>query len=89
MSGHPHIAGLRLAVPGAGGFEGQSIANPDFVRINSRALQVIDMQKRIRAAAVDRDKSEATVGIPHFQFAGAHPISLFSAPISTGRQTTR
>jgi hypothetical protein len=37
------------------------------------------VQKHIRTAGVLCDKSEAAVGIPHFQFSGAHPIFPFSA----------
>jgi hypothetical protein len=69
---HSHFARLRLAVTSACGFERQPIANPDFVRINSSGLQLADVQKHIGSAAVDSNKSEAAVGIPHFQFAGAH-----------------
>ena len=35
------------------------------------------MQKRVRAAAVVCDETEAAIGIPHFEFSGSHkPIPL-------------
>jgi hypothetical protein len=79
MSRHSHIAGLRHAVPSAGGFEGQPIANFYSVRIYSCSLQLIDVQKRIRSAIFVFDEPEAAVCIPHFQFAGGHPIFPFLA----------
>jgi hypothetical protein len=72
-----HIAGFRLPIASAGGFESQPLANFDSVRIYSRSLQLIDVQKHIRTAGVVCDKSEASVGVPHFQFAGGHFIFLF------------
>jgi hypothetical protein len=81
MSRNTNIAGFRLAVAGPVGVESQSIANSDSVRIYSRRLQFVDVQKHIRPAGVVCDKSEAAGGIPHFQFSGGHPISLSpSAP---------
>jgi hypothetical protein len=77
MSVDPNIAGFRLAVASACCFKSQSIANFDTVRIYSRAFQFIDMQKHVRAASIVLDESEAAIGIPHFQFSGAHPITLF------------
>jgi hypothetical protein len=68
MSSPSHIAGFRLAVASAGDLESQPIANFDCVRIYSRSLQLIDVQKHIRTAGVLCDKSEAAVGIPHFSF---------------------
>src|SRR5450631_429337 len=65
MSRDPNIAGFHLAVASTGSVESQSIANFDFVRIYSRRLQIVDVQKHIVC-----DKSEATGGIPHFQFSG-------------------
>jgi hypothetical protein len=38
MSSNTNIAGFRLAIARGGGFESQSIANPDSVRIYSRSL---------------------------------------------------
>jgi hypothetical protein len=64
-SRHSRVAGHRPAIPSAGGFEAadrQSCFYPDLF---------------LRTAAVVYDKSEAAVGIPHFQFARAHPIFLF------------
>ena len=84
MLRHSHIAGFRLPIASAGGFESQPLANFDSVRIYSRSLQLIDVQKHIRTAGVVCDKSEASVGIPHFQFPGAHPIFPFSVPARPG-----
>ena len=74
MSRDPNIAGFHLAVASTGSVESQSIANSDSVRIYSRRLQFVDVQEHIRPAGVVCDKSEAAVGIPHFQFSGGHPI---------------
>jgi hypothetical protein len=79
MLRHSHIAGFRLPIASAGGFESQPLANFDSVRIYSRSLQLVDVQKHIRTTGVVCNKSEASVGIPHFQFPGAHPIFPFSA----------
>jgi hypothetical protein len=89
MLRHSHIAGFRLPIASAGGFESQPLANFDSVRIYSRSLQLIDVQKHIRTAGVVCDKSEASVGIPHFQFPGAHPIFPFSAPARPGGGSSR
>jgi hypothetical protein len=70
-----HIAGLRLSVPRAGVFESQPLAHSDSVRIYSGRLQLADVQKHIRTTGVVCDKSEAAVGVPHFQFAGGQSIS--------------
>src|SRR6266851_1619967 len=84
MSRDPNIAGFHLAVASTGGVESQSIANFDFVRIYSRRLQLVDVQKHIRTAGVVCDKSEAAGGIPHFQFSGGHFIFPFSARARPG-----
>jgi hypothetical protein len=44
MLRHSHIAGFRLPIAGAGGFESQPLANFDSVRIYSRSLQLVDVQ---------------------------------------------
>jgi hypothetical protein len=74
MSRDTNIAGFRLAVASPVGVESQSNTNSDFVRIYSRRFQFVDVQKHIRPAGVVCDKSEAAVGIPHFQFSGGLPI---------------
>jgi hypothetical protein len=84
MSRDPNIAGFHLAVASTGSVESQSISNFDFVRIYSRRLQLVDVQKHIRTPGVVCDKSEAAGGIPHFQFSGGHFIFPFSARARPG-----
>jgi hypothetical protein len=79
-----HIAGFRLAIARNGTFEGEPIADFDSIGIYSRTFQLIDVQKHIRSAGVICDETETSIGIPHFQFAGAHPISLFSVRARPG-----
>src|ERR1700738_690107 len=80
ISRRSHIAGFRLAVASGGGFESQPVANFDSVRIYSRSLQLIDMQKHVGTIGVVCDKSESAVSIPHFQFSSTHPIFPFLSP---------
>jgi hypothetical protein len=76
-SREPKVAGFRPAVPRAGGVEREPVAKPNLIGIYSRRFQIIDVQKHIRTTGVVRDKSEATVCLPHFKFSSAHSFSPF------------
>ena len=41
------------------------------------------MQKYIRAAGGVGNETVTSIGVPHFQFPGAHPVFIFSAQVST------
>jgi hypothetical protein len=76
----PEVGGFRLAVPRAGDFEREPVANPNLFGIYSCGLKIIDVQKHIRTAGVVCDKSEATVSLPHFKFSSAHLFPLRLQP---------
>jgi hypothetical protein len=75
-SREPNVVGFRLAIASAGDFEREPVANPILFGIYSCGLKIIDVQKHIRTAGVDCDKSEATVCLPHFKFSSAHLFPL-------------
>ena len=75
-----NVAGPGLAVSGVFNVKCQPIAFANIVRIDACGLQSGNVEKHIRTAGVVCDKTEPTIGIPHFQFAGGHSYFPFFNP---------
>jgi hypothetical protein len=77
-----YIARLCLAVPSAGGFEGQPVADFNTIRVYSSGLELTDVQKHIRSAPSTpmNPKPRSAFHIFNLSAANLFPLRLQGIP---------